>query len=432
MDRRVSNLRNADTLLRPRSQRWRTPPGPNVSPAAQARLFRSFFAAGFECSTHIRRSGFRLDLVQATAHEKFARQDYARLSQEGMSVAREGVRWHLVESEAGKYDFSSVLPIAQAARENRVQVIWDLCHFGWPDNLDLFSAAFVSRLANYGQAFVRWLAEQSDDLPFIVPINEISFFSWASGDEGSMYPFVVGRGLELKKQLVRATLETIRAIRSVSRKARFVQVDPVIHVIASETHPEEAGEAEAYRESQYQAWDMLSGRLCPELGGSPRFLDIVGVNYYPQNQWIYNLKNHLRIRRFRPVQRHDPRYRPFGEILQEVYQRYQRPVFIAETGAENRRRAGWFNYVCEEASQAMNQGVPLQGICLYPILNHPGWVDDRHCHNALWDYPDETGKRHIYEPLARQLRRWRRVFEPDKAFPSGRQQHLLAKSETVL
>src|SRR5579859_3777053 len=64
---------------------------------ASSRLLRSFFAAGFECSTHFRRSGLRLDLIHATAHDKFAQLDYERIEEQGMRVAREGVRWHLVE-----------------------------------------------------------------------------------------------------------------------------------------------------------------------------------------------------------------------------------------------------------------------------------------------------------------------------------------------
>src|SRR5262249_8838647 len=43
-----------------------------ASTHSQRKLFRSFFAAGFECSTHVRRSGHRLDLIEATAHDRFA------------------------------------------------------------------------------------------------------------------------------------------------------------------------------------------------------------------------------------------------------------------------------------------------------------------------------------------------------------------------
>jgi hypothetical protein len=374
-------------------------------------ILKSFFGGGFECSTHKRRSGKRLDLVAATKHDEFAFSDFERLQEQGMRVAREGVRWHLVETKPGHYDFSSAMPIVQAARATETQVIWDLCHFGWPDHLDVFKPEFVESLATYGAAFANWLADEMDGPGFFVPVNEISFFSWAGGDEGSMYPFVKGRGFELKANLVRATMEAMRAIRAEHSRARFVQIDPIIHVIADPKHPEEKELAEAYRLSQFQAFDMLAGRLCPELGGGESYLDIIGVNFYRHNQWYYNLKDFRRIRKFRPVLRTNPLYRPFREMLKEVYTRYDRPLFIAETGAEGRLRRSWFRYVCEETQAAIRAGTPVEGICLYPILNHPGWSDDRHCENALWDYPDANGNREIYKPLAAELREWREKFE---------------------
>jgi hypothetical protein len=102
-------------------------------------------------------------------------------------------------------------------------------------------------------------------------------------------------------------------------------------------------------------------------------------------------------------------------MLEEVDQRYHRPLFIAETGAENKARAGWLRYVCQETSAAMAKGMPVHGICLYPILNHPGWLDDRHCHNGLWDYANERGQRKLYKPFANELARWRTSFENQPA-----------------
>jgi hypothetical protein len=397
-------------------------PPPEVIPRAP--IFRSFFGGGFECSTFKRRSGQRMDFIAATKHERFAHLDYSRLQKQGMRVAREGVRWHLVEATPRKYDFSSVLPIVRAARATGTQVIWDLCHFGWPDHLDIFKAEFVSSLASYGVAFAQWLANEMNGPGFFVPVNEISFFSWAGGDEGSMFPFVTGRGFELKAHLVRASIETMKAIWSVQPGARFVQIDPIIHVVASPRRPEEKPAAEAYRISQFQAWDMLAGRLWPELGGKEEYLDIVGVNFYPHNQWFYNLKGFRRIRRFTPLKQSSPLYRPFREMLQEIYDRYHRPILIAETGTEDKDRPSWLRYVCQETDAAITRGVPVQGICIYPILNHPGWVDDRHCHNGLWDYPDAQGSRQMYEPLALELRRWRKHFagggaEMEPSAPKG-------------
>jgi hypothetical protein len=97
------------------------------------------------------------------------------------------------------------------------------------------------------------------------------------------------------------------------------------------------------------------------------------------------------------------RYRPVWQMLKEFYERYRRPIFIAETGIEDTARPAWLRYVSHEVRRAMRTGVPVQGICLYPILNHPGWEDDRHCFNGLWDYADEQGEREVYEPLAKEL-----------------------------
>ena len=390
--------------------KWREPnSGSEAIPRAP--IFRSFFAGGFECSTHRNRHGRRLDLVAATHHDQFAIQDYRRFQKQGLRVAREGLRWHLVEKTPGHYDFSTALPIVRAASATGTQVVWDLCHFGWPDHLDIFKPEFVAALSNYAMAFAKWLHSETDAPGFFVPVNEISFFSWAAGDEGSIFPFATGRGFELKTQLVRAAIGAMDSIWSVMHDARFVHVDPIINVIAASKRPEDKPDAEAYRLSQFQSWDMLSGRMRPELGGHGKYLDIIGVNFYPHNQWFYNLKGFRRIRRFTPISRHHPAYRPFREMLAEVYERYHRPIFIAETGAENRIRTGWFRYVCQETQAAIANGVPVHGMCLYPILNHPGWLDNRHCYNGLWDYPDTHGNREIYEPLARELKRWQKVFE---------------------
>src|SRR2546423_14032196 len=94
---------------------------------------------GFECSTHRARSGERLDLIATTGHDKYAVADYGRLREQGIRAARDGVRWHLIEKREGRYDFSSVLPMVRAARDAGVQVVWDLCHYGWPDDVDIFS-----------------------------------------------------------------------------------------------------------------------------------------------------------------------------------------------------------------------------------------------------------------------------------------------------
>ncbi|MEG3954357.1 beta-glucosidase [Microcoleus sp. herbarium2] len=366
-------------------------------------MFQSFFMGGFECSTHRLRSGKRLDVTAATCHDKFAVADYQRLQQQGIYTVREGICWHLIEQSPEKYDFSSALPIIRAVRDTKMQVIWDLFHYGWPDDIDIFSPEFVSRFAKMVGAFMEVLREETDETPFVTPINEISFIAWAGGDFAYINPFAKGRGDELKIQLIKAAIAAIESVWEVNPRSRIVQTDPVINVIADPDKPQDRDEAQAYHLSQYQAWDMLAGRFRPELGGQEKYLDIIGVNYYDRNQCIHKED---------PMKYTDPLYRPFREQLQEVFDRYRRPLFVAETGAEDDFRPIWFNYVCTEVLAAMKAGVPIEGICLYPIVNHPGWDDDRHCYNGLWDYCNESGDREIYQPLADELQFQRQQIEP--------------------
>ncbi|MFN8558695.1 MAG: hypothetical protein U0531_15605 [Dehalococcoidia bacterium] len=182
---------------------------PSVPPPP--RLFRSFWIAGFESASHINRFGARLDMIGGTQHDVQADHDYALLRALGISAARDGVRWHLIERPGG-FDFRSLAPMTAAARRHGVQIVWTLCHYGWPDDLDPFAPAFVERFARFCRALARFIRSESDEVPFYTPINELSFLSWAAGDQAIISPFGRGRGWELKKQLVRAAIAGMEAV----------------------------------------------------------------------------------------------------------------------------------------------------------------------------------------------------------------------------
>ena len=394
-------------------------------PAPRAPLFRSFFQGGFECSSHRLGSGRRLDLVASTQHDVFAAADYARCAAAGLRTVRDGGRWHLAERSPGAFDLSADVPRVRAARDAGVQVIWDLCHYGWPDDLDLFAPAFVDRFARFARAFATMVAGETDDVPWYAPVNEISFFAWAGADAGYLNPFQHERGGALKRQLVRAAVAAGHAVRDVDPRARLVHADPVFWVVPSADRPNDASAVRGHNDAQFEAWDMLAGRIAPELGGSPDVLDVIGVNYYANNQWIW--AGPLAFRN-EVLGTSDPRYRPFRELLSAVGRRYGRPMFVAETGTEGEARPGWLRYMADEVRATERAGVPVEGLCLYPIVDHPGWDDDRYCPNGLWSYADARGERQACAPLLDELRRQQRL-QSQLASPADRERHgALARS----
>ena len=361
-------------------------------------LLDSFWIAGFESSCHRLSDGRRLDLVASTRHDRFAAADYRRLREAGIATARDGTGWPCASRDR---TLDAFLQRIRAARDAGVQVIWDLCHYGWPDGIDIWKPAFVRALADYARAVARLVAAETDEPAIYTPINEISFWSWAGGEVGCLNPFARGRGFELKAQLARAAIAACEAVLAVDSRSRFLHAEPIIHIAADPARPHQRDAAERHRLAQYESFDMIAGRLWPQLGGEERLVDLVGVNYYPKNQWILDGPT---------IHRGEPLHRPFRDLLAEVHARYGRPLVLAETGAEGDERAPWLAHVGAEVRAAMRAGVPVEGICLYPILDYPGWDDDRHCPTGLWGYADAEGRRELDRPLARELARQRALF----------------------
>ena len=368
---------------------------------ARPHVFDSFWMGGFETATHVNEAGRRLDIMSATEHDVQVDHDYALLRSVGITTVRDGVRWHLIERN-GTFDFSSLAPMVVAAERHGIQVLWTLLHYGVPDDVDLFSAEFPARFARFSAEVARFIQSHSKRLPFYTPVNEISFFAWAAGEVGWFAPFGKRRGGELKRQLVKAAIAASDAVWKVDRRARIVHVDPVIHVVPPVMRPDLTRAAAEQRESQFESWDMLAGIQAPELGGHPRYLDVMGVNFYHSNQWEYP---NVRLR-WEDTPR-DPRWQPLHRILAEVYDRYRRPLFIGETSHVGVGRAEWLREIAAELWSANDSGVPLEGVCLFPIIDRMDWNDENHWHNSgLWDLVRRDGRleRVLHQEYAQELR----------------------------
>ena len=370
-------------------------------------IFPTFFLSGFECSTFLWKDRKRRDLVEETQHRRHAQEDYGILRELGIAVSREGIPWPLVERQ-GAYDFSPIEPMIEAMNRAQVLPIWDLCHYGYPDGLDPFSEDFAESFAEYCRAAARHVVPRLPGPHFFTPINEITFFSFCGGEWGWVAPYRNSRQdrFRLRLALCKAAIAGVKAIREVEPAARIVNIDPLVQVVAPRDRPDqiEAAHQETYVDT-FLAWDILYGREYPELGGSPEVLDIVGVNNYSFGQMEYREQG--------PHQALDPgddRIKPLCDLLHLVWERYRRPMIIGETSGMGHGRAAWLKDVMEESLAAVNQGIDLHGICLFPAVDMPDWHTGKWLHNGICDLVEDGPdlRRVPAGNYVEELRRWQR------------------------
>lgn len=370
-------------------------------------IFPTFFLSGFECSNFLWKDGVRRNLVAETGHDRHAAEDYRILASLGIAVAREGIPWPLVD-RGGAYDFSMLDPYIEAMNASKITPIWDLCHYGYPDDLDPFSDAFTERFARYCRACAEYVMPKLRGPHFFTPINEITFFSFCAGEWGWAAPYRCSREdrARLLKALCRAAIAGVKAIRDVDPQARMVHIDPLVRVVAPRDRPdqEEAARYETHVDS-FLAWDIIAGREHPEFGGSPEILDIVGTNVYSFGQMEYRESGpHA------PLEPGDERIAPLCDMLDTVWQRYRRPMIIGETSGLGHGRPDWLRDVMGESLAAVRRGMDLQGVCLFPAVDMPDWHTGEWVGNGICDVLDGYGdlKRVPNQAYVEELRRWQK------------------------
>jgi len=371
--------------------------------------------AGFEGADHVNGHGEPLHINHRNGHLQHLAEDYRALGAFDIRTVRESIGWRLTHA-AGAAGWTAVRAQAEEATRQGVQVIWTLMHYGWPRELDPFDRPeqFIDAFGTHCAEVARVIAPICGNTSVWQPVNEISFLSWAASSTGLIHPHIPSapeNGFRLKCVMVRAALRAMDAIRAVLPGARFIHTDPLVHIEPPMgAGPVASAAARQAHEHQFEAWDMLAGRIAPELGGDPRYLDVLGINYYHDNQWDHasgaRLHWHL----------DDPRRRPFADLAEALWLRYRRPLVLSETGHVGEGRGAWLDHIGEELLDCRQRGVPFEGVCLYPAIDRPDWQTAGHWHHSgLWDVPGADAgdfTRRLCLPYARRLRHWQQALPP--------------------
>jgi len=348
------------------------------------KIFNTFFMGGFECADHVNRSGDRINLLKETQHDFRVVEDYEALAEIGIKTVREGICWSEVETSPGVFDFSEVYNRMQAAEEFGIQQIWDLIHFGYPDGIYPTHPHFCDRFTALCYAFANFYDDNSQQELYVVPINEISFLSWHSGDVRGTVPFAVNNGWDIKYHLCKAAISGIQALKAVDPNCVIILVEPLIKIHGNAN--ENPDHLQELNDHQFQAMDIIAGRMCPELGGHEDFLDILGFNYYWNCQWQVNDA---------PLEWPDVMNlrTPLSDLLQMAYDRYQKPIFLSETGHIGSGRIEWIEEIIAECHIARNNGVDLNGVCIYPVTDRPDWDNlSSYSNCGIWDLDENKNR----------------------------------------
>ena len=369
------------------------------------------------------RTGRTFDAFALTQHDRRWASDIDLVADLGVSVARYGLPWPLINSRPGHWDWAWIDRAVDRLLQRGITPIVDLVHYGTPRWLD---NAFLN------PDYPRWVADYAaraaerfrGRIHLWTPLNEPRMTAWHCGRTGMWPPY--GRSwrsfADVLLALVRGIAATVQVLAEVDQANRCVHVDAANRWLP----PEPADDAElaaltTFRaELPYLALDLLTGGvdeqhpLRPWLTAhgtapadldsfrrDPIQLDLVGVNVYPmlsQKQFTRTSAGRARIRF------------PYGTaetvvaVAAEYWQRYRRPLLIGETAARGRvsRRLAWLAESVEGVRRTRAAGIPLIGYTWWPLFDLVSWtyrqgrrpLQDYLVPMGLWQLDPNTLDRH--------------------------------------
>src|SRR5207302_7790266 len=83
----------------------------------------------------------------------------------------------------------------------------------------------------------------------------------------------------------------------------------------------------------------------------------------------------------------------------------------------------WLRDTMEEVLRAINHGVDVQGVCLYPCIDIPDWNSGEWAKIGIFDIEDsKTCERIPCQPYIEELQRWERALNQPERLEVGRVQ----------
>jgi dTDP-4-dehydrorhamnose reductase len=358
---------------------------------------------GIECT--VNRVGDRyMDQVIRTGHQHRL-DDLDRFAELGIKALRYPVLWErVVPTDPAQPDWSWTDERLARMRELGIRPIVGLCHHGsGPRWTGLLDPEFPHHLARFARA----VSERYPWIDAFTPINEPLTTARFAALYGHWHPHERD-----ERQMVRALVHECRAVQLAMQEIR--QVNPAAQLVQTEdlgrvwSTPPLRYQADYENERRWLSLDLLCGRVTEKhplwqhlwwLGLTREELDpfrerpcppdIIGGNYYVTSERFIDHRRH----RY-PAVTHGGNGRDTyadvetvrvladwspspARLLEEVWQRYRRPVAVTEAhlGSTLNEQVRWLSQVWQDANRLEESGVDIRAVTIWSLLGAWDW----HC-----------------------------------------------------
>ena len=323
----------------------------------------------------------RQDEFAKTKHYERWRDDFELLRELDIRVLRYGPPYYRAHVGAGRYDWAFADETFRVLREQQVEPIADLCHFGVPDWIGNFqNPDWPGLFVDYARAFARrfpWVR-------FYTPVNEIFIaatysaqFGWWNERMASDRAFVAAL-----KHLCQANVLAMHAILQERPDAIFIQSESTQYF-----HPEAPDcmdAARRFNEKRFLSLDLTYGHHL-----NATIYEYLLDNGMTRAEYHWFLRHHVRARCVmgndyygtnENLVHSDGSLSLSGEIFgyypitHQYFARYSLPVMHTETnglGAEDPVK--WLKKEWANVHRLKQDGVPLIGFTWYSLQDQVDW-----------------------------------------------------------
>ncbi|HYE92059.1 MAG TPA: family 1 glycosylhydrolase, partial [Terriglobales bacterium] len=335
----------------------------------------------------------------------------------GIRALRYPVLWEQVAPDGlGRAEWSWADERLGRLRELGVRPIVGLVHHGsGPRHTSLLDPGFADGLAEFAAAVAARYPWVEDFTPVNEPLTTARF----SCLYGHWYPHLRDRRAFVAALLtqVRAIALAMRAIRAVTPTARLIQTEDVGRTFSTGALAEQAAHE---GDRRWLSLDLLCGRIDPahprwrelEAAGAPETAlaalaeppmtpDVIGVNYYVTSDrflderldgypaWAHGGNGRVAyadVEAFRAAACADPAL-GWRARLEELWQRYRRPVAITEAhlGGGREEQLRWLAAAWRAAHEARAAGADVRAVTAWSLLGAFDWNRLATCDDGFYE-----------------------------------------------